>query len=299
MPTCSSRWRSSASAARRSTARATRWWRTSTRTRPRRRRALNLVGRLLRLRRPLHPARDRPAPAGRRPPRDPPRGDGPLRRRRDRERACRPTRRPSRGEACRSRKRRGSLRDPLVLLLGLLLFFQSGNEFILGGYTTTFLTREIGLERRRRLVRPHRVLGRAHADPGLARPRTRVPHRGAPRAGERRRFGSGHGASRDRIAPAAGRGRGGGPRSHGRRHLPGRPRRRRLALPRALRHRLRPALHDGPLGRDDAAVGHRPGGGRLGPEAGPGPRRRAVPAVFALQWLVTAGPGHPGSASTR
>ena len=37
------------------------------------------------------------------------------------------------------------LRDPLVLLLGLLLFFQSGNEFILGGYTTTFLTREIGL----------------------------------------------------------------------------------------------------------------------------------------------------------
>ena len=36
-------------------------------------------------------------------------------------------------------------RDPLVLLLGLLLFFQSGNEFIVGGYTTTFLTREIGM----------------------------------------------------------------------------------------------------------------------------------------------------------
>jgi fucose permease len=36
-------------------------------------------------------------------------------------------------------------RDPVVLLLGLLLFFQSGNEFILGGYTTTFLTSEIGM----------------------------------------------------------------------------------------------------------------------------------------------------------
>jgi len=36
-------------------------------------------------------------------------------------------------------------RDPLVLLLGFLLFFESGNEFILGGYTTTFLTREVGM----------------------------------------------------------------------------------------------------------------------------------------------------------
>ncbi len=36
-------------------------------------------------------------------------------------------------------------REPLVLLLGLLLFFQSGNEFIVGGYTTTFLTREVGI----------------------------------------------------------------------------------------------------------------------------------------------------------
>jgi len=34
------------------------------------------------------------------------------------------------------------LRDPLVLLPGALLFFESGNEFILGGYTTTLLTRE-------------------------------------------------------------------------------------------------------------------------------------------------------------
>ncbi len=36
-------------------------------------------------------------------------------------------------------------REPLVLLLGFLLFFQSGIEFIVGGYTTTFLTREVGI----------------------------------------------------------------------------------------------------------------------------------------------------------
>jgi fucose permease len=36
------------------------------------------------------------------------------------------------------------LRDPLVPTLGVLLFFQSGNEFLLGGYLTTFLTRESG-----------------------------------------------------------------------------------------------------------------------------------------------------------
>jgi len=37
------------------------------------------------------------------------------------------------------------VRNPLVLLLGVLLFFQSGSEFIVGGYATTFLTREIGM----------------------------------------------------------------------------------------------------------------------------------------------------------
>ena len=37
------------------------------------------------------------------------------------------------------------LREPLVLLLGALLFFQSGNEFIVGGYTTTLLTRDVGV----------------------------------------------------------------------------------------------------------------------------------------------------------
>ncbi|HEX9189481.1 MAG TPA: MFS transporter, partial [Vicinamibacteria bacterium] len=36
-------------------------------------------------------------------------------------------------------------RDPLVLLLGLLLFFQSGNEFIVGGFTTTLLTSDVGM----------------------------------------------------------------------------------------------------------------------------------------------------------
>ena len=38
------------------------------------------------------------------------------------------------------------VRDPLVLLLGFLLFFQSGNEFILGGYTSTFLASDLGLD---------------------------------------------------------------------------------------------------------------------------------------------------------
>jgi fucose permease len=37
------------------------------------------------------------------------------------------------------------VRHPLVLLLGLLLFFESGNEFILGGYTSTFLTGDLGM----------------------------------------------------------------------------------------------------------------------------------------------------------
>ncbi|MGC8794975.1 MAG: MFS transporter [Bryobacteraceae bacterium] len=35
-------------------------------------------------------------------------------------------------------------RDPLVLLFGALLFFQSGSEFILSGYTSLFLTRDLG-----------------------------------------------------------------------------------------------------------------------------------------------------------
>lgn len=34
---------------------------------------------------------------------------------------------------------------PIVLLLALLLFFLSGNEFTLGGYISTYLTREMGL----------------------------------------------------------------------------------------------------------------------------------------------------------
>jgi fucose permease len=37
------------------------------------------------------------------------------------------------------------VRDPFVLLLGAMLAFQSGNEFILGGYATTLLTREVGM----------------------------------------------------------------------------------------------------------------------------------------------------------
>jgi fucose permease len=37
------------------------------------------------------------------------------------------------------------LRHPLVLAFGFLLFFESGNEWILGGLTATFLARELGL----------------------------------------------------------------------------------------------------------------------------------------------------------
>lgn len=37
------------------------------------------------------------------------------------------------------------LRDPFVLLLAAMLFFESANEFIVGGYVSTFLTREMGL----------------------------------------------------------------------------------------------------------------------------------------------------------
>jgi MFS transporter, FHS family, glucose/mannose:H+ symporter len=37
------------------------------------------------------------------------------------------------------------IRIPLIVAMALLLFFQSGNEFLLGGYIATFLTRELAL----------------------------------------------------------------------------------------------------------------------------------------------------------
>lgn len=40
------------------------------------------------------------------------------------------------------------LRDPVVLLFAALLFFESANEFIVGGYVSTFLAREVGLSLR-------------------------------------------------------------------------------------------------------------------------------------------------------
>jgi FHS family glucose/mannose:H+ symporter-like MFS transporter len=36
------------------------------------------------------------------------------------------------------------IRQPLILTLAILLFFESGNEWALGGYITTFLTRSLG-----------------------------------------------------------------------------------------------------------------------------------------------------------
>jgi fucose permease len=38
----------------------------------------------------------------------------------------------------------GFLREPFVLLFAVLLFFQSGNEFVAGGYASSFLVRETG-----------------------------------------------------------------------------------------------------------------------------------------------------------
>jgi FHS family glucose/mannose:H+ symporter-like MFS transporter len=35
-------------------------------------------------------------------------------------------------------------RNPLVLLIGFLLFFQSGNEFVVGGFLSSYLTAELG-----------------------------------------------------------------------------------------------------------------------------------------------------------
>lgn len=36
------------------------------------------------------------------------------------------------------------MRQPLILVLAILLFFESGNEWVLGGYITTYLTRGLG-----------------------------------------------------------------------------------------------------------------------------------------------------------
>jgi fucose permease len=41
---------------------------------------------------------------------------------------------------------RGFIAMPVVLAMAFLLFFQSGNEFMLGGYIATFLTRELGCD---------------------------------------------------------------------------------------------------------------------------------------------------------
>jgi fucose permease len=43
------------------------------------------------------------------------------------------------------REMRRFIGTPLVMLLAFVLFFQSGNEFVLGGYFATFLTRELTL----------------------------------------------------------------------------------------------------------------------------------------------------------
>lgn len=51
---------------------------------------------------------------------------------------------PKMGAAFRMSDAGALARNPLVLLLGFLLFFQSGNEFIMGGYTSTYLRNHFG-----------------------------------------------------------------------------------------------------------------------------------------------------------
>jgi len=51
---------------------------------------------------------------------------------------------PKQAERLPLREAARFLRDPVVILFGAMLFFQSANEFIVGGYVSTFLTREIG-----------------------------------------------------------------------------------------------------------------------------------------------------------
>jgi FHS family glucose/mannose:H+ symporter-like MFS transporter len=51
-------------------------------------------------------------------------------------------------QAARMPLREGArfLRDPVVLLFAALLFFESANEFVAGGYVSSLLTRELGLD---------------------------------------------------------------------------------------------------------------------------------------------------------
>jgi FHS family glucose/mannose:H+ symporter-like MFS transporter len=52
---------------------------------------------------------------------------------------------PRQREGVSGRRMLSLLGQPIVLTFALLLFFESGNEFVLGGYITTYLTRELGL----------------------------------------------------------------------------------------------------------------------------------------------------------
>ncbi|MGE5647928.1 MAG: MFS transporter [Acidobacteriota bacterium] len=52
---------------------------------------------------------------------------------------------PKRAQGLRIAEVARLARNPLVLLFGFLLFFQSGNEFLIGGYTSTYLARDLRL----------------------------------------------------------------------------------------------------------------------------------------------------------
>jgi len=181
-------------------------------------------------------------------------------------------------------------RDPLVLLLGALLFFQSGNEFIVGGYTTTLLTREIGAGVQAAsyalagywaaLMATRAWLGRG-----------RAPIDGAWLVVASALVSAAGGPPGRCVAPVAGDRRRRAPRGGPRRDLPGRPCRRRGPFPGALRHGVRPPVHDGPRRRHDAAVAHRSGG--RAPRVARGVRpgrssvrgRRGAPGRRGQSWI--------------
>ena len=56
------------------------------------------------------------------------------------------------------RQAAGLLRDPVLVLLGLILFFESGMEITVGGWTATYVNQELALSPLEPLVREHDAL---------------------------------------------------------------------------------------------------------------------------------------------
>ena len=123
-------------------------------------------------------------------------------------------------------------RDPLLWLCAFLLFFQSGNEFTVGGWISTHLQETLRGRARGRRPGPGRVLGRDHGRPVRVEPDPPGPRAVAARPPERRP------GPRRRASPQGGPVRGPGRgrrRAHRpglRGHLPDDPGRRRRRISR-------------------------------------------------------------------